>query len=337
MKKMINEGNKEKELKEFSERYSRQIRLKEIGEQGQEVLTKSTIVIVGIGALGTVAAELLARSGVGNLTLIDRDTVELSNLQRQILFTEKDVGKSKALTAKERIGEINPLIKAEGIAVHLDTDNISLLKGADVILDCTDNLQTRYLINDFCKKNKIPWVYASAIKTSGYVMLIPPKEACISCFLPGRRNTHLETCEQTGVLNSITATIAALQAGMSIKILLEKKVSTKLYYIDAWNFRWKEMIVKKKEGCPACQGRYLYLEGKQRKPIRFCSSGRYQIQGKKVDFNEIKKRWEKIDTLIYDDVSIRFKGIMLFADGRALIKAKCEEEAQAMYSKWVGN
>ena len=143
----------------MKDRYSRQMLLKEIGEEGQSKLDYKKVVIVGIGALGTVAAELLARAGIGSLRLIDRDVVEESNLQRQILFTEKDVGKSKSVMAAEKLKEINSLIKIESYPLHLDPKNVSLLQDADLVLDCTDNLETRFLINDHCRKEKIPWIY----------------------------------------------------------------------------------------------------------------------------------------------------------------------------------
>ena len=151
------------------EKYSRQILIREIGKEGQQILANTKIAIVGLGAVGSVTAELLCRAGVGYLLLVDRDMVEESNLQRQLLYTEEDIGKSKAFAAQERLSKINSSIQVIAEAIHLDTTNLSFLENADLILDCTDNLQTRFVINDFCKKVKQKWVYAAAIKNAGYV------------------------------------------------------------------------------------------------------------------------------------------------------------------------
>lgn len=316
-------------------RYSRQILLKEIGEKGQSELSHKKVVIVGMGALGTVAAELLARAGIGLLQLIDRDLIEESNLQRQILFAEKDVGKGKSATAAEKLKEINSLIKIEFHSLHLNSKNIGLLRDADLILDCTDNLETRFLINDYCKKEKIPWIYAAAIKKSGLVMPVLPEGPCLSCFL---QETNLETCDVAGVLNTATASIASLQATLALKILLKKETKPMLYHYDVWNQQLKTLKIKKRELCPACDGNYLYLNKKSSaKIIRFCSAGKYQILGPKVNLEKIKERWEKIGPVGEEGSALRFKDILLFRDGRALITANSEEEAQSIYSKYVGN
>ncbi len=316
-------------------RYSRQILLKEIGTEGQALLRRKKIAIVGIGALGTVAAELLARAGVGSLLLIDREVIEGSNLQRQTLFDEKDVGRSKAAAAEKRINEINSGIKVEAHSIHLSPQNIYLLQNADVILDCTDNLQTRFLINDYCKKENKPWIYAAAIKTSGYVMPILPEGPCLQCFLS---ESNQETCDTVGVLNTITVSIASLQATLALKILLGKEIEPILHHYDIWNQNFKKLNIKKKESCLTCQGNYSHLEKKETsRHIRFCSTGKYQILGKEVDLRKIKERWEKMGSVIEDNASIRFQNITLFKDGRALIDAPSAEEAEAVYSRLIGN
>ena len=316
-------------------RYSRQLLLKEIGQDGQEKIGNKTVAIVGVGALGTVAAELLARAGVGSLILIDRDVVEKSNLQRQTLFGERDIGRSKTIAAEKRIGEINSEIKIEPHPIHLNPKNIRVLQTADLILDCTDNLQTRFLINDYCKRERKPWIYAAAIKTSGYVMPILPEGPCLQCFLS---ETNLETCDTAGVLNTITVSIASLQATIALKWLLEKEIEPVLYYFDIWNQNFKKINVKIKESCPACQGHYSYLEKKETsKYLRFCSTGKYQILGPEVDLKIIKARWEKTGKVVEEKDSLHFQNITLFKDGRALIKADSEEDAQSLYSQWVGN
>ncbi len=321
----------------MNERYSRQILLPEIGSIGQEILRQKKVAIAGIGALGSVAAELLARAGVGDLLLIDQDVIELNNLHRQTLFTEEDLGKSKALTATEKLTIINSAIKISAEPIHLNLENFYLLKKFDLILDCTDNLQTRFLLNDFCKKENLPWVYAAAIKTSGYVMPILPEGPCLNCFL-GKAN--LETCATLGVLNMITYSIAALQTTLALKLLLKKEVEPYLYYYNIWNQEFKKIKVNKKETCETCAGKYPSLTTEKKtaiKPIHFCSSGKYQLSGPRPSFKKITEKWEKIDQVIDDGVTLQFKEIRLFKDGRALIKAQTEEEARAIYSRWIGN
>ncbi len=326
------EKNKQKNK---MEKYSRQLLLKEIGIEGQRKLAQATVAIVGIGALGTVAAELLARAGVGKLLLIDRDIIEESNLQRQVLFTEEDVGRSKAIVAKERLQKINSLITLEAHPIHLNSRNIDLLNKATLILDGTDNLQTRFLLNDYGHKNKIPWIYAAAIKTKGYVFPILPGGPCLRCFLGTESG---ETCDTVGVLNTITTAIASLQATLAIKMILGEEVKAELYSLDIWKLEFKAIVVKQNPHCSTCQGRYEYLDKAESiKTIQFCSAGRYQIMGKPQNLAELQQRWERIDIVKRDNGLLQFKNIVLFADGRALIKANSEQEALSTYSKWIGN
>ena len=315
------------------DRYSRQSLV--IGEKAQRILSSKKVAIVGVGALGTVAAELLVRSGVRNIILIDRDVIEESNLQRQTLFLESDVDKSKALVAKERLQQINSSIKITAHAIHLNAGNITPLKEVDLILDCTDNLQARFLLNDFCKKQKIPWIYAAAIKTTGYVMPIIPQGPCLRCFI---REVPLETCDTVGVLNTITTSIAALQVTIALKLLIGGQVAPTLQGIDIWNNTYKQIQVPKRKNCPTCNGKYEYLILKpESKLIKFCSDQCYQISGKPIDLKVVEQRWKNLGEVQRDEVSVRFDKIILFKDGRALIKAKNETEALSLYSKLVGN
>ncbi len=318
-----------------SERYSRQTILPEIGEEGQEKINRAVVAVIGMGALGTVAVELLVRAGIGKLILIDRDVVEESNLQRQTLYEEKDVGRSKVVAAKERLENINEQIKIEIHAIHLNAEKTGVVRSANLVLDCTDNLQTRFVINDFCKKEKIPWIYAAAVKTSGYVMPILPSGPCLRCFL---REASLETCEAAGVLNTITASIAALQVTLALQLLLGKETEPDLLHLNIWDQELKKIKINKRENCPTCSENYEYLEEKEETQlVKFCSSGRYQINGKKIDLQVIKERWEKIGKVVDGAAMMSFKNIILFGDGRALIRADSEEEALSAYSKWVGN
>lgn len=320
---------------QIKDRYSRQVLLSEIGKEGQERLGKKKVVIVGLGAIGTVTAELLMRAGVENLTIIDRDVVEESNLQRQMLFVEEDVGRSKAIAIKQRLNEINASGTTAAYAIHLNPQNISIIGAADLVLDCTDNIQTRFLINDFCRQQKIPWVYGAAIKTSGYVMPILPEGPCLRCFMS---ETSLETCDTVGVLNTITTAIAGIQATVAIKLLIGNKVDSCLIHYDIWKQNHTPLRIKQRSRCPTCQGNYEYLRKSQEiKTIQFCSSGRYQIKDSKIDYDELCSRWKKLGEVIEDETTLRFRNIVLFEDGRALIKADSAQEALNAYSKYVGN
>lgn len=231
-------------------RYHRQTILSEIGPHGQKLLEKTTIAIIGIGAIGTVAAELLLRSGITTLTLIDNDTVEETNLQRQLLYQESDLQKNKALAAKQQLLKINSTAKITTIPQRLTKTNLKILKKSHLILDCTDNLETRFLINDFCKQHHLPWIYASAIRTHGYVMPIFPKGPCLRCFL---KNSPIETCSTQGVFNTITTSIAALQVTEAIKIITNKATEPKLYYYNIYTPELKKITIKKNPDCPVCQ------------------------------------------------------------------------------------
>ena len=305
-------------------RYSRQELV--LGKNNQQLLENSTVAVVGIGALGTVASQLLARAGI-NLILIDRDIIELSNLQRQLLFTEVDIGKSKALTAKNKLKKINSNISITYHTTHLNQKNIKILQEADLILDCTDNLQTRFLINNYSKQNNLTWIYSSAIKNHGYVMPITKGGPCINCFI---QPAQLETCNTAGVLNTITTSIASLQVNLAIQLLTNQKTNNVLYYYN--HSELKQLKVKKKPNCLGCQGKFPIEENTS----QFCS-GRYQILGKSININQILQQLQKIDKVVSDEETIEFKNILLFKDGRALIKAKSLEQAQTDYSKWVGN
>ncbi|MBU2497170.1 MAG: HesA/MoeB/ThiF family protein [Nanoarchaeota archaeon] len=229
-----------------------------IGKKGQEKLSKAIVAIIGLGGLGSLSAQLLARAGV-NLILIDKDKITIHNLQRQF-FSEKDIGKSKAKVMERQIKEINSKIKVKSYAQELTKKNIKELVKADIILDCTDNLETRFLINDFSLKYKVPFIYASAIAERGHVYTIIPKEktrACFQCIF--QKAKIKETCAITGVLNVITAVIAVLQVNQAMKLILGKEIDKELFYFNTETNRFEKIKVKKNPQCLACKGKYKYL------------------------------------------------------------------------------
>ncbi len=230
-------------------RYARQIKLKEMGKLKQSSLQKKRVLIIGAGGLGSAAAELLLRSGVEHLTLIDQDKIELSNLGRQLLYTEKDINQYKVKAAKEKLLQINSKAKVRAEVKYLTQNNLQILKKYDLIVDCTDNLETRFWINDYCHKNKISWIYASAIRWEGYVMLIQPSGPCLSCFL---RKGNSETCNQQGIISPLPTAIASLQVTLAIRHLIGEKVIPRLYHLSLKNMELRSIKVKKNLHCPTC-------------------------------------------------------------------------------------
>ncbi|HII15025.1 MAG TPA: HesA/MoeB/ThiF family protein [Nanoarchaeota archaeon] len=314
-------------------RYSRQTILKEIGEENQKKLQASKVVIVGLGATGSSSAEMLARAGIGTLILIDRDVVELSNLQRQSLFSESDIGKPKAVAARDSLHTINSEIKVDAYPLDLDHDNISILD-SDLILDCTDNLFTRFLINDYCKQNKKPWIYSAVVGTKGMAMnFLPSSKVCFNCIFSMVEG--LDTCSTIGILNTAPSAISAFQATEAIKILTGQKASRDLLHIDVWKQTLEKIKVKTDRKCSVCRGNYEYLAGKKQEILKFCGSGTYQIKGK-FDYEELKRKLAKVGKVTDMGICFRFSAMTIFPD-RAIIKAQTEEEAKVMYSQVVGN
>ncbi|MDI6737898.1 MAG: HesA/MoeB/ThiF family protein [Nanoarchaeota archaeon] len=314
-------------------RYSRQTILKEIGEENQKKLLASKVVIVGLGATGSSSAEMLCRAGVGTLILIDRDVVELSNLQRQSLFSEEDIGKPKAVAARDAIHSINSETKADAYPIDLDHENVSILE-ADLILDCTDNLFTRFLINDYCKRNKKPWIYSAVVGTKGMTMnFLPSNKVCFNCIF--KMVEGLDTCSTMGILNTAPSAISSFQATEAIKILTGQKPSKDLIHIDLWKQTFEKIKVKADKKCTVCKGSYEYLDGKKQEIIKFCGSGTYQIKGK-FDYEELKRKLSKVGKIQDAGVCFRFSAMTIFPD-RVIIKAQTEEEARTMYSQVVGN
>ena len=318
-------------------RYSRQEIYGYIGKIGQKKLFCAKIAIVGIGAIGSQTASLLARAGVGNLILIDRDSVELNNLQRQTLFNESDVGRLKSERAKKYLKKINSSINIVSYCEDLNNGNILKLIGeVDLILDCTDNLETRFLINDYSLKHNIPWIYSAGIKMSSFLMnIVPNKTPCFSCVF--KQPTSLETCQTSGVINSTTSLIASLQVSETIKILLNKKYETSLMQIDLKNNDFNKLIIKKRKDCATCGGDYIYLDSINPQGIlKFCSTGNYQIGFGKIDLEKLKLSLEKIGKVDDFGSCFKFKNMLIF-ERRALVKCKSEKDAKSLVSKYVGN
>ena len=334
------------------ERYSRQILFREIGETGQERLLQSHAAIVGCGALGTLQAMALARAGVGRLTIIDRDYVDASNLQRQFLFEESDAAEAlpKAAAAERHLRRMNSTIQIRGIIADVNPANVEeLLEGANCILDGTDNFETRYLINDFAVSRGIPWIYGAAVSSYGLTMpVIPERTACLRCVYPDPPAGAQPTCDTAGVLNSLTAAVGSLQVADAMKILSGRIdcVAPRITTVDVWSgvIRQIDQPARDPE-CPTCAHRdFVHLNGGKRAPISLCGRNAVQIHvaAQPLDLLELKKRLDALGEVRANEFALRFVmapfEMTIFPDGRAIVKGTTDPAvARSLYARYVGN
>jgi adenylyltransferase/sulfurtransferase len=232
-------------------RYDRQESFRMIGRRGQGILSRSTIAIVGVGGIGSVAAEIMARAGAGRIALIDHDVVKINNLQRQSLYEEKDVGKKKAIRAAERIFKINGEVGVQAVDEKLGEHNLHILDDATIILDGTDNLETRFLINKYCLDMKKPWVHAAAAGETGYVFPVIPGGPCLKCIIKDAAK-ETKTSANSGILNTLVHAIAALQCNEAIKVIVGEPPEKNLLFLNIWENKLEKIAIKKDAKCPAC-------------------------------------------------------------------------------------
>jgi len=334
------------------DRYSRQVLFKEIGPEGQRRLSQARVVIVGCGATGSVLASLLARAGVGTLRILDRDYVEPSNLQRQSLFDESDARESvpKAIAAARQIPRFNSRIVVEPHVADLTPQNAdSLLGAADLILDGTDNFETRYLINDYAIKNSLPWIYAAAVGSYAVTMnILPGETACLACIFPESPRGTIETCETAGILNSAVNLVASIAATEALKFLVgaRAKMRRTLLSWDVWSNEQAEVAAAcPRAGCQACSQRdFVHLAGEGRPHITLCGRDSVQIHERQrpVDFSEISARLEPLGQVRHNAFVLKFwrdpYEITLFPDGRAIIKGTTDAAiARSLYARYIGS
>lgn len=334
------------------ERYSRQILFREIGAEGQARLTGSRVAIVGCGATGSVLASLLARAGVGYLRIIDRDYIEASNLQRQVLFDEKDAAESlpKAIAAANKIRAFNSDITVEAEVADLTPENVEgLLGNVHLVMDGTDNFETRYLINDFCVKNGLPWIYTAAVGSYCVAMnVLPGETACLTCVFPEPPTGTVETCDTSGILNSAVNTIAALSATEAIKFLVgaKERMRKTLLSMDVWwNDRAEISAVSPRPDCSCCGRReFLYLAGEGRPHITLCGRNSVQIheRARPIDFEQMSQRLRPHGMVRHNEFVLKFWRepfeLTLFPDGRAIIKGTTDTGvARSLYARFVGS
>ena len=333
------------------ERYSRQILFAGIGTEGQEALIAAHAAIVGCGALGSFQASALARAGVGKLTIIDRDYVEPSNLQRQWLFEEDDATRAmpKAAAAERRLRAINSAVTVRGVVADLTAGNVAdLLGGAAVILDGTDNFDTRYLINDFSVSRGIPWVYGAAVGSYGIEMpVIPGRTACLRCVYPEQAAGAQPTCETAGVLNAIVSLVASLQVADALKILCGhgEQVEARIATADVWKggIRQIPMPVRDPQCLTCGQRQFPFLEETNRPPVRLCGRNAVQIQEREraIDLAELRARLEPLGEVRANEFALRFRAepyeMTIFPDGRAIVKGTSDTGvARSLYARYIG-
>ncbi|HML15590.1 MAG TPA: ThiF family adenylyltransferase [Bryobacteraceae bacterium] len=331
-------------------RYSRQIRFAPVGPAGQQRIREARVAIVGCGALGSFQAEALARAGIGMLRLIDRDFVELSNLQRQFLFDEADAQEAmpKAAAAARHLARINSEVALEPVIADLTAANaLELFQGIDLILDGTDNFETRYLINDVSVRETVPWIYGAAVGSYGLKMtILPGRTACLRCVYP-EYPANPPTCETAGVLGPVTAAIAALQVADALKILVQGsgEFVARLTTVDVWSGEIRQIDPPSRDSaCPCCAAReFVYLDGSRRTPISLCGRNAVQIHERlrPVDLRELAVRLAAIAPVRSNDFALRVTlepyELTIFPDGRAIIKGTTDAGiARSLYARYVG-
>jgi molybdopterin/thiamine biosynthesis adenylyltransferase len=337
----------------LQEKYSRQMIFAGIGAEGQERLLASRAAIVGCGAIGAAAANLLVRAGVGRLRIIDRDFVEPSNLQRQTLFDESDALHSlpKAVAAERRLRSINSSVAVEGVVADLSPRNAQeLLSGVDLLLDGTDNFETRFLLNDFAVQSGLPWIYAAAVASYGLTMTIRPGVTpCLACLLEtGNHGQGLEeTCDTIGVLGPIVNLIASLEAAEALKLLSghPEALHGRLLSCDVWTGRMQSIRVARIPDCRACATRdFTYLHGEAQPHITMCGRDSVQIheRSRTMDLRALGMRLTPIVADVrQNDFLLRFRvapyEMTVFADGRAILKGTNDPAvARSFYARYIG-
>ena len=334
------------------DRYSRQVLFPGIGEQGQQKLFAAHVAIVGCGATGAAVAGLLARAGVGTLTLIDRDYVEWSNLQRQVLFEEEDAaeGLPKAEAARRRIARFNSQSHVHAHVADLIPGNIhALLAHAQLVLDATDNFETRYLLNDYAVEQNKPWIYAGAVGSYAVTMnIVPGKTACLACIFPELPTGMVETCDTSGILNPAVNLAASLEAVEAIKWIVgaHDRMRQTLFSCDVWSNEISQIDTSHPcARCTVCgQRQFPHLAGVGRPQITLCGRNSVQIHEhhRPIDFAELERKLQAHGTVRRNEMLLRFdRGehrITVFSDGRAIVQGTTDIGlARALYSRFIGS
>ncbi len=335
------------------DRYSRQTRFSGIGPSGQERLRAARVLVVGCGALGSAAVDLLARAGVGHLTVVDRDLVELSNLQRQVLFDEADAaaGLPKAIAAAKAVARINSEVAVVPVVADVTPANVEgLVEGAQVVIDGTDNLETRYLVNDVCVKRGVPWIYGGAVASTGMAMAIVPGEtACFRCLFPGGAPPGtMATCDTAGVLASTVVSVASFQWTAAVKLLVGTREGVgELAAFDVWSQDHEHTPVPRRPDCPCCgQRRFEYLEARATsRTATLCGRNAVQVsppEAVSLDLVTLAQRLASAGEVTPKGgfllcFAVDGYELTIFPDGRAIVKGTSDPSvARTLYARYVG-
>ena len=323
--------------------------LPEIGTRGQQAFSEADVVIIGLGALGCVSADLLVRAGVGRVRLVDRDVVEMVNLQRQTLYSESDVDRPKAEAAAERLRRVNSSIRIDAVPRDVHSGTVTdIVEGASLVVDGTDNFETRFLLNEAALDRGMPFIYGGAIATYGMVLAIrSPDTACFRCFNPkALPSGSLPTCETAGIFNPVSAQVGALQAAEALRLLLGENPSGDLLVVDGWRPEIQRIHVARGTDCPACVGGDREYVGVRRTQVlaSLCGSDTISLDPNHedlIDLEGLRIRLEGLGqarraagVLVAD---VEGRRLTVFPDGRALIRGvRNESEARAVYAKYIG-
>ena len=333
------------------EKYSRQMLFPPIGAQGQEKLLESKAVILGCGALGTAQANALARAGVGTLRIVDRDFVEESNLQRQILYDESDARERlpKAIAAARKLQQINSDVQVEGVVEDVDNRNIErLVAGFQVVLDATDNFEARYLLNDVSVKLGVPWIYGAVVASYATTMtILPGSTACLACIFPSPPEGTYDTCDTVGVISPAVSWAAAIQVTEALKILLghQQKLHGAMLAYDIWTNQFQEVRPRRDPQCRVCGAReFAYLNRTGPTHTSLCGRDSVQIRpatSRQLDLAELKTRLEQFGRVRSNEFLLIFSvdayEVTIFPDGRAIVKGTHDPAvARSVYAKYIG-
>jgi molybdopterin/thiamine biosynthesis adenylyltransferase len=335
-----------------SEKYSRQILFGPIGAEGQERLRRATVVIIGCGALGSSQANLIARAGIGTLRIVDRDFVEESNLQRQGLFDESDAAQRlpKAAAAEQKLRAINSDVRVEGVVADATNRNIEeLISGVDLLLDGSDNFETRYLMNDAAVKHNLPWIYGAVVGSYGVSFtVLPGYTACLSCVFSAPPQGVQETCDTAGVIGPAVAWVTAVQVTEALKVLLGRRADLHgmLLAYDIWNNRRQQLRVHRRVDCDTCGGRHFtHLEASAPWHVSMCGRNSVQIQYREprsINLGTLRQRLSSFGPVHGNSYLLQCRvgdyELTVFPDGRAIIKGTQDPAlARSLYARYVGS
>jgi molybdopterin/thiamine biosynthesis adenylyltransferase len=336
------------------DRYSRQTRFGPIGELGQKQLSDARVGVAGLGALGSVVADELVRAGIGSLCLIDRDFVELSNLQRQTLYDEQDVAQNlpKAVAAERKLRRINSEVSVESEVDDLNTSNVEAwIEDLDLVVDGLDNFETRFVLNDACRKLGKPWIYGAALGSYGLVLPVLPDSHCLRCVvesLPAAGSSP--TCDTVGVIAPITNAIGSLQVSQALRLLTGQLSieSVRLISFDIWSLRFRtlKLPAESRDQCPLCkEGRLDYLSREPLRTVTLCGRNAVQlIPGTRthLDLVALTRALETYGPVRSNEFLLQCADppyeLTVFRDGRAIVKGTEEPKiAKSVYSRMIGS